>query len=297
VVFINVLLRHTVMSDTQDNIYGANELVAAIQGFEQEANQDDSIYWDARQFMVRLGYDSWESFQKVINKAISSCAKLDIDATEAFVSSYYLDEDNKKCKTFNLTRFACFLVAMHADERKPEVAKAKVMLAALADQISSLVIQGDELGRLETRADLTLAERQMSGAAKNGGLESSQFGIFKDAGYRGMYNMSLKNLKKYKGVDGKKTLYDFMGLSEMAGNLFRLTQTTSRIESQNVKGQKNLNQVAREVGDEVRGMMIKNTGGIAPEDLPIEEPVPKVKTKVKRVHKKFERFDQSKKPK
>jgi hypothetical protein len=45
-----------------------------------------------------------------------------------------------------------------------------------------------------------------------------------------MYNMSLSRLMEYKGVDPQKTLYDFMALEELAGNLFRVTQTTARVK-------------------------------------------------------------------
>lgn len=270
------------------------QLKLEIEIFEDSATRNGITYWYAHEYMSTLGYDSWDTFQKVINKAIGSCAKLNIDITDVFVPDIYINERGKETKTFRLTRFACFLVAMQADERKPEVAKAQIVLAAIADSVTDIVINHDDIGRIETREDLKLSERVMAAAAAQGGLETSQYGIFKDAGFRGMYNMPLKELQTKKGVPSGKTLYDFMGLTELAGNLFRVTQTAERIKGHNVTGLNGLSKTAKDVGKEVRDMMIKSSG-TAPENLPTEEHTDKVKTRIKKVNKKFIKHDSDKK--
>lgn len=261
-----------------------------IQKFEESGQENGIRYWYAHQFMRSLGYDSWPTFQKVLTKAMGSCARLGIDPTESFVATTFL-EDGKENRTYKLSRFACFLVSMHADSKKEEVAKAKTVLAAIADTLISERIQEHDLGRLETREDLKLAERMLSGSAQEAGLETHQFGIFKDAGFRGMYNMSLSDLMSRKGVDAKKTLYDFMGLEELAGNLFRVTQTAARIKTQGVTGLAALSVTAKSVGKEVRGIMIKN-GGVPPESLPIADEISGVKRRLKSAAKAMKKLDQ-----
>jgi DNA-damage-inducible protein D len=59
--------------------------------------------------MGSLGYDSWPNFQKVLTKAMGSCAKLGIDPTESFVPAIII-EDGKEIRTYKLSRFACLLV-------------------------------------------------------------------------------------------------------------------------------------------------------------------------------------------
>ena len=179
---------------------------------------------------------------------------------------------------------------MHGDSSKPEVAVAKAFLAAIADHLVEERIRESDLGRIETREDLKYAERSLSGAAQEAGLESSQFGIFKDAGFRGMYNMSLEKLRIRKGVDAKKTLYDFMGLEELAGNLFRVTQTAARVKTQGVRGLTALSATATSVGREVRGIMIKN-GGTAPENLQIAENISGVKQRLKSANREMKKMD------
>ena len=45
-----------------------------------------------------------------------------------------------------------------------------------------------------------------------------------------MYNRSLQDLKQMRGLGEKDTPCDFMGLTELAGNLFRVTQTAERLK-------------------------------------------------------------------
>ena len=106
----------------------------SIQQFESDGHENGMRFWYAHVFMKSLGYDVWPTFQKVITKAMGACAMLGIDPTEAFVPTTYL-EDGKECRTYKLSRFACFLVSMYGDSKKPEVALAKASLAAIADTL------------------------------------------------------------------------------------------------------------------------------------------------------------------
>jgi len=190
-------------------------------------------------------------------EAMGGCARLSIDPTEVFVPTTFL-EDGKECRTYKLPRFACFLVSMYGESKKPEVALAKASLAAIADTLVEERIRESDLGRIETRDDLKTAERTLSGVSFSAGLESKHFGIFKDAGFRGMYNLSLKQLMDRKGIAPKQVLYDFMALEELAGNLFRVTQTAARISTSGVRDLPALQNTAQQVGREVRQIMTKN---------------------------------------
>ncbi len=251
----------------------------SVEEFEKSSRANGMQFWEAREFMRRLGYESWPAFQGVITKAMGSCAKLNIDPTEVFIPDVYWEE-GKQVKTYRLTRFACFLVSMHADSKKPEVIKVRAVLAVIADQLIEERIQENDIGRIETREDLKLAERVMSGVAQDAGLQTGDFGIFKDAGFRGMYNMALRDLMRRKGVPSNSKVYDFMGLEELAGNLFRVTQTASRITNRGVRGLPSLARAAKEVGTEVRKVMMKN-GGPAPESLPLEGHIGGVRKRLK----------------
>ena len=269
----------------------------SIQAFEDAGQENGTRFWYAHDFMRVLGYETWQSFQSVITKAMGSCAKLDLDPTDAFIQATYTDETGKECKTYKLTRFACLLVTVHGDSKKQEVSQAKAALAAIADRLIGEKIEEQDLGRIETREDLKLAEKLMSGVAQSAGLQGADFGLFKDAGFRGMYNMGLRQLVAHKKLDGSKTLYDFMGLEELAGNLFRVTQTAARIKSK--RDTRALihcfiprNQLVREV----RSMMVKNSG-VAPESLPLSDDIGKVRRRMKSADREMKKLDGAKKAK
>ncbi len=262
-----------------------------LEAFEESAHQNGVRYWIAHEFMVSLGYESWASFQKVVNKAMASCAALGVSIPEVFIADTFLD-NGKEVNTYRLTRFACFLVTMHADSKKPRVYQAKTVLAAIADALVEQQIQRDALDRIEVREELKGGESIMSAAAHQAGLQSTEFGIFKDAGFRGMYNLSLQQLIKHKGatVEKGRTLYDFMGKTELAANLFRVTQTAERVKNVGATGVTQLSITAHEVGKEVRGIMLRSSG-VAPESLPLEEDLTKIKGRLKSANKEMKKLD------
>jgi DNA-damage-inducible protein D len=264
-----------------------------IQKFEDSAKENGVRYWEAHEFMTTLGYDTWAAFNKVIIKAIASCAQLGITIHDVFIPIQII-EGKGVINSYKLTRFACFLVSMHADAKKPQVAQAKVALAALADELIKERIQEGALERLEIREELKAGETIMTGAAKAAGLETHQYGVFKNAGFMGMYNMSLKELVRYKGAPEDKTLYDYMGKTELAANLFRVTQTEERLKRTQPRGLNQAAQTAKDVGREVRDVMIRSSGE-QPEDLPIEENIGHVKKRLKSAHKEMRKIDGKKK--
>ena len=89
-----------------------------IEILETCSHQNGRRYWLAKEFMHRLGYSSWETFRKVINRAMVSCAKLDLDVSEAFEQ---VRGEDGRLVDFKLNRFACFLISTFADDKKPEV--------------------------------------------------------------------------------------------------------------------------------------------------------------------------------
>ena len=256
--------------------------------FEDCAKENGMRYWDAHDLMRQLGYETYTSFSKVINKAIASCAQLGIQIHDAFVPSPVVI-DGKEVASFKLSRFACFLISMHGDDKKPKVAAAKVYFSAIAARLIEKSIADDDLPRLEMRDEIRTGEKILSGVAKSAGININGYAFFKDAGIRGMYNMSLRDLMYKKGIP-EGTLYDFMGTTELAGNYFRITQTSERIKSKGIRGQRALEATAKEIGRAVRSTMISNSG-ITPEDLPTAEDLNTVKKRLKTTNKGMRNLD------
>src|SRR5262249_49445230 len=124
--------------------------------------------------------------------------------------------------------------------------------------------------------------------------EVVEYALFQNAGYRGMYNMDLSRLKRAKGLlNSSRSLLDFMGKRELAGNLFRLTETEARLKSEGVRGQKPAENAALTCGGKGRARMIENTGR-RPELLRLEGDVKDVKKGLKQAHREFAKLDKPK---
>jgi len=62
--------------------------------------------------------------------------------------------------------------------------------------------------------------KALSGAARDAGVQNKMFGVFHDAGYKGLYGgLSSNAIKERKGIPVKEQLMDRMGTTELAANL------------------------------------------------------------------------------
>ena len=72
---------------------------------------------------------------------------------------------------------------------------------------------------------------------------------------------------KRKGLRYREDILDNMGSEELAANLFRITQTESRLKKDNIDSEKEANKTHYNIGKNIREVIAKN-GGTMPEDLP-----------------------------
>jgi len=188
--------------------------------FNDIAQENGFTYWYASDYMKMLGYESYQSFKKAINRAMTTCMTLEIDIYENFQQVRH-EIDGREQTDFKLSRFACYLVAMNADNKKLKVAQAQAFFAATAETIRRYVDDSAEVERVLIRDEISQHEKTLSNAASEAGVSKDGYALFQNAGYRGMYNMNLNQLKKYKGLEKKgRTLLDFMGKDELAANLY-----------------------------------------------------------------------------
>ena len=254
--------------------------------FEDFKNQNGLIYWWASDLMRMLGYKDMKSFQKVLDRTTKAFVSLNIPHYENIIAV-----SDKNRYDFKMTRFACYMAVMNADPKKEEVAIAQAYFAHQTRKFELYIQNHEEIDRLVIRDELTEGNKSLASTAKQHDI--FDYAKFQNAGYLGMYNMESWKLEKKRNIK-KGKLADYMSRTELAANLFRLTQTEERIKSKNIRGQQALEQTHYSVGREVRKIVEENTGK-SPENLPQQKELPDIKKELRQGYRKMIKEDVQKK--
>ena len=274
--------------------------ISELSVFEKikKINQYGQEYWSARELFTILDYQKWDKFQNVINKAIESCKNSNQSIENHFLQSGKMvsigSNSEREILDYQLSRYACYLIVQNADPSKEVVAKGQTYFAIQTrkQEITQLQeyqnLQSDDEKRLFLRNELKKHNLQLASAAKDVGVvEPIDYAIFQDHGYRGLYGgLNSKDIHKRKGLKPSQKILDNMGSTELAANLFRSTQTEDKLKAdiENIKSKKDANLIHEDIGRKVI-KSIKDIGGTMPENLPSEESIKKIESKVKKIKK------------
>jgi DNA-damage-inducible protein D len=238
-------------------------------------------YWTARELMLILGYSTWRRFEDVIKRAQQACVN-----SRQFPQDHFADIGNmtkighgivRRLDDYKLTRYACYLIAQNGDSSKKEIAFAQTYFAIQTrnQEISDNLSEKER--RLHKRGEITSGNKTLFSTAKLIGV--SNFGKFNDAGYKGLYTMSLSEIENKKKVP-KGQLLDHAGSEELGANIFRITQTEAKLKRENIKGDAEAQKTHFDIGMKVR-QTIKEIGGEMPENLKPERHIKELKKRTK----------------
>ena len=247
--------------------------------FEEIKHTDENglEFWYARELMPVLQYSNWQNFEKIIKKAKISCENSDISVFEHFIDVNKLSKRANNAEVeindYKLTRYACYLIAQNGDSRKRVIALAQTYFAV---QTRKQEISENEY-RLLTEDEKRFYQRDLTRkgnyslnqTAKKAGVKN--FDKFHNSGYKGLYNgETADDIAKRKGLRYREDILDNMGSEELAANLFRITQTESRLKKDNIHTEIEANKTHYNIGKNIREVIAKN-GGTMPEELPTPE--------------------------
>jgi DNA-damage-inducible protein D len=248
-------------------------------------NEHGAEYWSARDLQSLLGYSQWRRFEDAVRRAMMSCEQSGNKPGYHFAGAGKMIETGKgairEVEDYHLSRFACYLIAQNGDPRKPAIAQAQKYFAVQTRRQELSDEHAADLERLELRKQTAEEFKALSGAARHAGVESRLFGMFHDAGYKGLYGgLGNEAIKTRKGIAAKEQLMDRMNATELAANQFRMTQTRDKLARDNVRSGRLAIHAHEVVGREVR-QAIQRIGGTLPENIPPAEHIKTVEKRLK----------------
>ena len=253
-----------------------NDIDKTNKSFENIKHIDENgvEVWYARELMPILQYSNWQNFEKIIDKAKISCQNSDISVLDHFTDVNKMVQIGsgayRKQIDYKLTRYACYLIAQNGDSRKKVIALAQTYFAVqtrkqeISEKEYSMLTEDEK--RFYQRDLTRKGNYSLNQTAKKAGVKN--FDKFHNSGYKGLYNgETADDIAKRKGLRYREDILDNMGSEELAANLFRITQTESKLKKDKISSEKEANKTLYNIGKNIREVIAKN-GGTMPEDLP-----------------------------
>lgn len=210
----------------------------------------------------------------VIENAKLACEQSKFMMAEHFIQvGKMVDIGSKTSRSivdYKLSRYACYLIVQNSDPRKEVVALGQTYFAIQTRKQELTEKEYSELTEDEKRfyqRDLTKkGNYSLNQAAKRAGVKN--FDQLHNAGYKGLYNgETADDIAKRKKLRYREDILDNMRSEELAANLFRITQTESKLKRDDISSEKEANQTHYNIGRNIREVIAKN-GGIMLEKLP-----------------------------
>ena len=269
--------------NNKNNTLTVTEMIGPSKDFESIKKLDENgvEYWTARELFPMFGYATWQAFNEVIERAVlvavSSGQKVDYHFSQSTKMVDVGSGAKRTIKDWKLDRFACYLIAQNGDSRIPQIALAQTYFAVQTRKQELYQKSTNNEKRLNLRGDVSDKNRFLFSAAKQAGV--SHFGLFNDAGYKGLYGMTLNRIEQRKNIKNGELL-DRAGSEELGANWFRITQTEAKLKREQIRGDLDARKTHQQVGEKVR-QTIKNLGGTMPENLKPEKHIREVRKELK----------------
>jgi DNA-damage-inducible protein D len=255
----------------------------------KRTNEHGAEFWSARELARVLEYADFRNFIVAMEKAREACARSGHTVADHFVDITEMvgigSGAQRAIEDWALSRYACYLIIQNADPSKPLVALGQTYFAVQTrrQELADEEAQAEGRKRLLLRQEMKTHNKRLAGAAKEAGvIQSVDYAVFMEHGYRGLYGgLGMRDIHRRKGLKQKQHILDHMGGTELAANLFRTTQAEDKLRRENVRSKDRAGQIHKEVGRKVR-QTIRELGGTMPENLPTAESIRMVASREKK---------------
>lgn len=254
-----------------------------IRAFEAISGTVEGVEcWSARGLQPLLGYQRWENFEKVLDKARTACAKVGEPVSNHFRDVTKMvaigSESRREVPDLALTRYACYLIAQNGDSRKPEIAFAQSYFAVQTRRAELIEQRLLDYERIRARAKLSRTEKQLSGILFERGIDEMGFATIRSKGDQALFRLGTRQMKRKLGVPEGRPLADFLPTISIKAKDLAAEMTSLNVQSKDLKGHPPIEKEHLDNSGAVRNMLLKR--GIVPESLPPAEDVKRVQRKL-----------------
>lgn len=266
------------------------DLQSRFNAISYNTDDENVEFWYARDLQTILGYDKWENFFKVIEKAKISCENSHIEISDHFLDIRKMVEigsnAQREIKDIILTRYACYLIAQNGDSSKEQIAFAQTYFA-LQTRKQELIEQRIELeDRLKARNKLKNSETELSKNIYERGVDDKGFGRIRSKGDSALFGgFNTKEMKDKLSVPSGRVLADFLPTVTITAKNLATEITNYNVKQNNLYGENSITHEHVTNNSNVRKLLVES--GIKPEELPPSQDLQKLERKVKSDEKKL----------
>ncbi len=247
-------------------------------------------YWLARDLQMLLGYARWESFAKVIDKAITACELSGCEQADHFrLVTKMVDIGSgakRSTEDIALTRYACYLIAQNGDPSKEQIAFAQTYFAVQTRKQEVIEKRLAEAERMSARKRLTKSEKELSGIIFERLHNDESFGRIRSKGDKALFGgQTTQQMKDKLGVPASRALADFLPTITIKAKDFANEITNFNIKQQDLGAEGSITSEHVKNNEEIRRLL--RGRGIYPEQLPAAEDAKKVERRLQSERKKL----------